>query len=414
MSALTVVIPVFNQFDWTETCLAALKEGTRDYEVIMVDNGSTDETKSLESEFGLMIIRNQENLGFPKAVNQALRKVETEFVCLLNNDVIVTPGWDDRFRECLNEGFSIVGPMTNYSAGGQRVKVPIYNSNKDLYAVAREWAKSTGKTVSEVNWVIGFCMMFRNDLVKEIGLFDDSLEICCGEEVDFCLRARSKSHRVGIVRDVYVHHEGSVTFEAMTDLDYGELCNRNAEHLRKKWGRYSDEQKATPIVQTKSEGVLAKEGAVKLNLGCGYAKLEGYVNIDNREEVEPDLVCDLLKGLPYEDNSVDEVRAYDFLEHIPAGGKVVEVIEEIYRVLKPDGVFEHFTPSTDSRAAFQDPFHLSFWNVNSWIYYSNDEYRDLYGIKAKFVGDVVNVTSNAAMHIVHVHGIMRAVKKVQE
>ena len=58
---------------------------------------------------------------------------------------------------------------------------------------------------------------------------------------------------------------------------------------------------------------------IKLNLGSGKRKLEGYVNIDNRPEVDPDVVCDVIEGLPYHDNSINEVRAFDFLEHIPIG-----------------------------------------------------------------------------------------------
>ena len=125
---------------------------------------------------------------------------------------------------------------------------------------------------------------------------------------------------------------------------------------------------------------------LKLNLGCGYRKIEGYVNIDNRPDVSPDIIVDVAEGLPYDDSSVDEVMAADFLEHIPIG-KTVGVIEEIYRVLKPNGKFVHMTPSTDGRGAFQDPTHVSFWNINSWLYYMDDLYRDLYSVKAKFKGN---------------------------
>lgn len=135
--------------------------------------------------------------------------------------------------------------------------------------------------------------------------------------------------------------------------------------------------------------------------------MENYINIDNRAEVEPDVVCDVAEGLPYPDSSVDRVRAVDFLEHIPIG-KTVGVLEEIWRVLKPDGIFEHFTPSTDGRGAFQDPTHVSFWNINSWAYYMDDTYRDLYGIKAKFTGQLQDVF--LADKIVHTHGILNAVK----
>lgn len=147
---------------------------------------------------------------------------------------------------------------------------------------------------------------------------------------------------------------------------------------------------------------------MKLNLGCNRRKLDGYINVDIMQEVNPDLVCDVSKGLPFPDSSVDEVRAFDFLEHI-ALGKTIFVVEEIWRVLKPGGVFEHFTPSTDGRGAFQDPTHVSFWNINSWLYYSHDAYRNLYGIKAKF--DIVHCEDvSTGAHIIHTHGVMHAVK----
>ena len=147
---------------------------------------------------------------------------------------------------------------------------------------------------------------------------------------------------------------------------------------------------------------------MKINLGCGHRKIEGYVNIDAQERVNPDLVCDVLGGLPYEDNSIDEVRAFDFLEHIPLG-KTIGVIEEIWRVLKPEGVLEHLTPSTDGRGAFCDPTHVSFWNLLSWQYYTDDAHRDLYGIRPKFrISELRDVLTGE--QVVHTYGRLHAVK----
>jgi predicted SAM-dependent methyltransferase len=146
---------------------------------------------------------------------------------------------------------------------------------------------------------------------------------------------------------------------------------------------------------------------VKINLGCGYRKIDGFVNLDYRPEVDPDMVCDCRK-LPFDDNSVDEVRAVDFLEHIPTG-QTIGVINEIWRVLKHGGKFMHETPSTDGRGAFQDPTHVSFWNVNSWLYFMNDQYRKLYDIKAKFSGENEDVWSG--MGICHTKGNLTAEKR---
>ena len=148
---------------------------------------------------------------------------------------------------------------------------------------------------------------------------------------------------------------------------------------------------------------------MKLNLGCGRAKLDGYLNIDSYDAVQPDLLCDIVNGLPFPDDSVDEIRADDFLEHVPAD-RVIFVVEEIYRVLKHGGVFVHITPSTDGRGAFQDPTHRSFWNINSWEYFTWDAFRELYGIRAKFAGRNRQVATHLRRHIIHVRGVMVALK----
>lgn len=148
---------------------------------------------------------------------------------------------------------------------------------------------------------------------------------------------------------------------------------------------------------------------MKLNLGCGDKKLIGYVNVDINPDVNPDVLFDIANdGLSWvDDESVDEVRAYDFLEHIPLG-RTIFVIEEIYRVLKVGGKFEHHTPSTDGRGAFQDPTHLSFWNINSWYYFCPDTVggRKICNTFARF--KVVSLKDYLSdINVIHTHGIMR-------
>ncbi|HUS88459.1 MAG TPA: class I SAM-dependent methyltransferase [Desulfosporosinus sp.] len=149
---------------------------------------------------------------------------------------------------------------------------------------------------------------------------------------------------------------------------------------------------------------------MKLNVGSGFRKIEDYVNIDNRESVKPDVVADLSVGFPFKSDSIEEVRAHDFLEHIPLG-KTIGAIEEIFRVLKPDGFFEHSTPSTDGRGAFMDPTHLSFWNINSWLYFCNPGWN-IYNIKARFgVIKLEDKVTDEVLNIVHTHGLMYAIKE---
>lgn len=81
----------------------------------------------------------------------------------------------------------------------------------------------------------------------------------------------------------------------------------------------------------------------RLNLGCGPYKERGFINIDRNPLLEPDLVRDVLRGLPYDDGSVVEVRAWHFLEHVPRE-ELPWLIGEIWRVLGIGGLFHIRVP----------------------------------------------------------------------
>lgn len=257
---LSIIIPVYNQHDMTDECIQAVRENTSDYELIIIDNGSEPAIKKPFTGFvDTTVIRNEKNLGFPVAVNQGIRAANGDIIILLNNDVIVTPGWSERLVKWLYaekievtelgdsepayidkyQPFSIVGPCTNYAAGIQGVTTGIYNSIAELNDEAREWSESYDGAIEEVNFVIGFCMVFKKSLYDEIGEFDESLWPCSCEEIDFCFKTIEAGHKIGVAYDVYVHHFGSQTFEQMQEsgqLNYKNVCKMCDEHLAKKWG----------------------------------------------------------------------------------------------------------------------------------------------------------------------------------
>lgn len=148
---------------------------------------------------------------------------------------------------------------------------------------------------------------------------------------------------------------------------------------------------------------------MKIDLGCGRRKKEGFFGIDCQKLDGVDLVCDCNEIIPLPDNIATEVNASDFLEHIN-NDKRIHIISEIWRILKPDGLFYSFTPSTDGRGAFQDPTHYSFWNENSFWYFVYDNCRRLYDIKPKFEIISLSTTPLDKDNVCHVRAILKAIK----
>ena len=277
---ISIIIPVYNQHEMTEECLQAIHANTEDYEIILVDNGSTPAIEGAT-------IRNDLNAGFPVAVNQGIRAANGNVIILLNNDCVVTPYWAQHLVTWLDV-FDIVAPMTNYCAGLQQVALPVYNDIKELNKRAFAWYEDNRLESQEVKWVIGFCMAFRKNLYDELGEFDESLWPCSGEELDLCLRARAAGYTVGIARDVYVHHAGSQTFkdlERAGSLNYQKICDRNERHVAEKWGEFWDRQ------------AIEEENGHTVTIG-DHSYVDGEIDISFKEDARLHIgkFCSIAKG----------------------------------------------------------------------------------------------------------------------
>lgn len=342
---VSIIIPVLNRQDETLECIQSIRDTTDPCEIVIIDNGSSPPFKAPFSGFHeIKVIRNEMNAGFPKAVNHGVQEAKYNTIVLLNNDVILTHNAVNKLIEPLNNGYSITGPVTNYACGMQKVQAGCYENINELYQEAQLWEETVGRgSIVDVNFVIGFCMAFKKNLWEEIGPFDDSLWPCSGEEIIFCLKAREAGHKVGIIYDCYVHHEGSQTFNNLdiTDEKYNELCKRNDKNIigkcGREWENYIEKQAVFPT---------SSDSSIRLNLGCGRFHLPGgFINIDQFESVNPDLVSDI-RSLPFDPGSVDEIYAGHVLEHFSYLDGV-EAIRYWMYLLKAGGRISICTPDYD-------------------------------------------------------------------
>ena len=104
-----------------------------------------------------------------------------------------------------------------------------------------------------------------------------------------------------------------------------------------------------------------------LDLGCGKKKREGTIGVDHSDRHEADIVHDLnLFPYPFEANSIDYIYIDNCLEHL---NSPMDVMAEIYRILKPEGGVKVIVPYFRSHFAFIDPTHKNFFTVDSFAYY---------------------------------------------
>ena len=112
---------------------------------------------------------------------------------------------------------------------------------------------------------------------------------------------------------------------------------------------------------------------MKLDLGCADKKQEGYIGMDIRDWGQ-EITRDIARGIPFNDETFDEVYTSHFMEHIERGKEIYWVLSEVYRVLKADGKFVIRVPHSDGRHAFY-PDHFSYWNEEMVQALITDDYQ---------------------------------------
>ena len=147
---------------------------------------------------------------------------------------------------------------------------------------------------------------------------------------------------------------------------------------------------------------------LKLDLCCASRKPSGYYGIDILPFPGVDKVYDLNQGIPLEDSCCEEIRAYDAIEHMLDGMKIMK---EIWRVGIHNALIDILVPSTDGRGAFQDLTHKTFFNQNSFGYWINSaNWVDYYRGPCLFKPEVLYTTTMSEDQVCHVVFKARVVK----
>ena len=197
---------------------------TGDNEVIIADNGSTDDSLDfVRSQYpGLRIIELDKNYGFAEGYNRALSQVDADYYVLLNDDVEVTPGWIEPVIAQMQQhpGTAICQPKllmydqrdTFEYAGGAGGFLDKYGYPFCRGRMFTTLEKDHGQydNPCEIFWASGAAMFVRSDLWKQLGGLDNDF-FAHMEEIDFCWRAKNAGYRVEYCPQSTVYHVGGGT-----------------------------------------------------------------------------------------------------------------------------------------------------------------------------------------------------------
>lgn len=234
-----IIIPIWNQPALTQRCLESVTAATTTpYRLILVDNGSETPTRELlaatarQNPDHVTVIRNKQNLGFIKAVNQGMRASDAPSVCLLNNDTVVTPGWLETMLRVTEQdpAIGLVNPSSNTL--GYR---PPAATVEAITAYAQHTIAPLAQQTRDLAMGTGFCLLITRAVLDTIGLFDERYGMGNFEDADFSKRAVHAGYRCVQALGAYVYHEEKASFKLRPGWEAGFRTNRAL--FEQRWGR---------------------------------------------------------------------------------------------------------------------------------------------------------------------------------
>jgi len=230
-----IIIPVYNQLDYTKNCIESIKSNTLyPHKLIILDDASQDPTRNylqkLAAKGKITLVNNEKNLGWLSSVNRELEYSKADYVCVMNNDVEVYPGWLEEMISALEaeDNIGLVNPEWEMTTNHFR------QTRKKYYEM--EISGKCGEYI-ETNWARGFCFLVKRKVIEKIGVLNTTFDPGYYDDWDYSLRAIKAGFIPVRAQGAFVWHYKNVTYEfELGKKGLNDLLFEKSKIFYKKWG----------------------------------------------------------------------------------------------------------------------------------------------------------------------------------
>ncbi|NLK94081.1 MAG: methyltransferase domain-containing protein [Clostridiales bacterium] len=398
---VSFIILTYNQLEYTKVCIESIRKNVNPetYEIIIVDNNSTDDTVNwLKMQKDIKVRFNTENHGFPGGCNEGIEMANEENdIFLLNNDTVIMTNSVFNLRLGLYSSNKVgaVGAVSNNVSYYQNVNINYDNFN-DYIKYAEKNNVPREESYEERVKLIGFAMLIKRKVINITGGLDERFSPGNFEDDDISFRIIKAGYKLLLCKDSYIHHFGSVSF-SKKPKEYSDLLKINSEKFSDKWGFSSTYSTCIRfdvvdnIIEEKDKKFKILEigsatGATLLNIKSRYKNAEIY-GIDIDEGAIK--ICECFANakvvnveteeIPFNEGLFDYIIMPDVLEHLR---NPEEVLGKVKRCLKDDGKIIISIPNvmhysiladlingnwTYADSGILDKTHVKFFTLNEII-----------------------------------------------
>lgn len=251
-----IIVPFYNKSELTIQCLESIIQASvLRCRIVVVDDGSAKAESDAvaryirRSGWPHLFIRKAVNKGYKEAIQTGIRECDQQFVILLNNDTLLTPGFDKKLVDVLltKPAVKAAAPVSNHPTDLFQFRDSLYPVRFDGFYTPdavedafRRHMPVISDTITISPYLTGMCLALDRKVFVAVGVFDQYYRNGYFEDLDLCCRIREGGNQLAIVEDCFVFHQGHATYRQKTMEEKHSIIFHNFKVFGEKWGHISE------------------------------------------------------------------------------------------------------------------------------------------------------------------------------